>query len=145
MTGPVQRKKQPRGAGSSRQPSIHPRTTRLTVSVPKILLDRLRNTVFWVPQYTLARLVETAIQGALDRMESDNGGPFPPRSRELKPGRPKTGRADGQTTVSGPLESDSRPAARRIMDVPAHNSAQAGSFCSISQGALSQGLPESPG
>lgn len=68
-----------------------PRTTRITVNLPALLVDRLRNTVYGLPHVTLARLVETAIHSTLKQLETDNGGPFPKRARELKPGRPKVG------------------------------------------------------
>lgn len=64
------------------------RKERLTVHVPIDLVDRTKNTVYWTPGLTLARLAEQALSAELDRLESENGGPFPARTEELRGGRP---------------------------------------------------------
>lgn len=80
---------------------IQPRTTRLTVNLPMELVNRLRDTVYWVPQLTVTRLVEDAIRAALATHEASNQGLFPRRTEELKPGRPRTERtAERETQVS---------------------------------------------
>ena len=61
---------------------------RLTVQLPIGLLERLRNAVYWSPGLTVAGLVERGIESELARLEKVNGGPFSPRSAELKAGRP---------------------------------------------------------
>ena len=67
------------------------RTTRLTVSLSTELVNQLRDAVYWTPRLTLARVVEESIRSSLAQMESINRGPFPPRTQELKPGRPRAG------------------------------------------------------
>ena len=69
-------------------PPAPARTTRLTVSLPTELLDRLRDAVYWTPQLTLAQLVEESLRAGLAHLESMNRSPFPPRAQELRPGRP---------------------------------------------------------
>jgi len=65
------------------------RTTRLTVSLPTELINRVRDTVYWTPRLTVTRLVEESIRSSLAQMEATNCGPFPARTQELKPGRPR--------------------------------------------------------
>lgn len=64
------------------------RKERLTVHVPNDLVDRTKNAVYWTPGLTLARLAERALSAELDRLENENGGPFPARAEELRGGRP---------------------------------------------------------
>ena len=61
---------------------------RLTVHIPVDLIDRVKNTVYWTPGLTLARLAEIAFEHAVDEMEKERGEPFPEREQELKGGRP---------------------------------------------------------
>lgn len=70
--------------------SVKPEKRRLTLNLPADLLERLRNTVYWNPSLTMAKLVTEAVSDALDRLERRNGEPFPQRMEELKPGRPRT-------------------------------------------------------
>lgn len=76
------------------------RSTRLTVNLSKDLVDRLRDTVYWIPQLTLSRLVEEAIYSSLTRLESANRGRYPRRTAELKPGRPRSVHQAKQIAVS---------------------------------------------
>jgi hypothetical protein len=62
---------------------------RLTVYLPVPLLERLRNTVYWIQGTTLAGVLEAALSDSLDVKEREYGSPFPPRLKELKGGRPK--------------------------------------------------------
>ncbi len=66
-----------------------PPTTRLTVNLSLELVDRLRDTVSALAPLTLSGLVAHAIGATLGHLESRNGGPFPHRHHELKPGRPR--------------------------------------------------------
>jgi hypothetical protein len=106
------------------------------------LLSRLRNTVYWVPQLTLTRLVETALLAALYRLESDHGGPFPRRLGELKPGRPKAAQSCNQpnTTPVSLAASCLADSAEPIRHDPVRQAS--GYF--LSPSLASQGLPESP-
>jgi hypothetical protein len=61
---------------------------RLTVHLPVILIDRLKNAVYWTPGLTLAGLAEDALERAMDRMEKARGEPFEPRKGRIKAGRP---------------------------------------------------------
>jgi len=61
---------------------------RFTVHLPGELIDRLRNAVYWTPGLTLASLAEEALIQAIDEIEKRNGEPFPPRTADLKGGRP---------------------------------------------------------
>lgn len=59
---------------------------RLTAQLPRELIERARNAVYWTPGLTLAGLTEAALEKFLNELEQ--GKPFPPRQRELKAGRP---------------------------------------------------------
>jgi hypothetical protein len=61
---------------------------RVTFQLPRAILDRARNAVFFSPELTLAGMVEEGLGKVLDKAEKANGGPFPPRSAKLKRGRP---------------------------------------------------------
>jgi hypothetical protein len=67
---------------------------RLTVYLPVGLLERLRNTVYWTTETTVAGLLEAALTDSLNQKEYQRGGPFPRRLQELKGGRPKRRRSD---------------------------------------------------
>ena len=60
------------------------------------LVNRLRDNVYWVPRLTVTRLVEDAIRTALEMHATANQSPFPRRTEELKPGRPRTRRTAGR-------------------------------------------------
>lgn len=64
------------------------RRTRLTVYVPPHLAERARDAVFWTPELTLSALVAEALERRLRDLERERGGPFPPRTARLRPGRP---------------------------------------------------------
>jgi hypothetical protein len=70
-------------AGNGRPPSM-----RVTVMLPRTLIERLRNAVYWTGQSTLARLVTDAVEDVVVGLEQSNGGAFPPRLSPLKRGRP---------------------------------------------------------
>lgn len=80
-----------RGNGR-RNKSLHwqPRKKRrVTITVPAEVLERLRDAVYWTPGMTIAKLMSLALTKQLDDMETANAAPFPKRSGELKPGRPR--------------------------------------------------------
>lgn len=64
-------------------------TSRVTVNVPTILIERLRNAIYWTKRATLARVITDALDDAVAEMEQANGGVYPPRLAPLKPGRPR--------------------------------------------------------
>ena len=69
------------------KPDALPSNERITVSLPKSLVERLRNAVYWTETRTMARVIAGAIEDAVSDMESTNGGIFPARLRPLRPGR----------------------------------------------------------
>ena len=98
-------KKEHRGAaGPYSSPSKagrqEPRSVRLTVSLPRDLVDRLRDAVYWSPSLTLAWLIAQSLRTSLREMESLRQGPFPKRTNALRAGRP---RLVGQTMNVSPL------------------------------------------
>lgn len=91
---PPEKKREAAARKTSREapprPQEAPRTAkeRLTVHLPLPVIDRAKNAVFWSPGLTLAGLAEAALVEALQKLEKKNGGPFAPRTAELKGGRP---------------------------------------------------------
>lgn len=71
-----------------------PRKIRLTVNLPKELVDQMRDAVYWTPGLTLAWMIARAMRTSLAEMHSTNRGPFPKRTNPLRAGRP---RLTGQT------------------------------------------------
>lgn len=61
---------------------------RLTVHLPVVLIERMRNVVYWTPGMTLASFAEDAIYHAVDRLEKARGKPFDQRKGRVRPGRP---------------------------------------------------------
>jgi hypothetical protein len=61
---------------------------RLTLVMRAELLERVRNAAFWSPGETLAAIGHRGITAELARMERQNGGKFPPRTKPNRIGRP---------------------------------------------------------
>ncbi len=61
---------------------------RFTAHLPVEVIERARNTVYWTPGLTLSELTAAALDKCIDQLEAERGEPFPPRSGELKTGRP---------------------------------------------------------
>ena len=60
---------------------------RITISLPKPLIEQLRNAVYWTEDRTLTRVITDALENAAAQLEHANGGPFPERIAPLKVGR----------------------------------------------------------
>lgn len=107
------RSERPRTQKDPQQVSSHRRpTTRLTITLPLQLVNQLRDAAYWMPQTTLAWLVEDALHTTLKNMEIANRCPFPPREQELKAGRPRGVRRAGQTKTLLIRQPVSRPSGR---------------------------------
>jgi len=82
------------GTGTSQGQSsgtYESRTGRMTFHLPRGLMERLRNAVYWTPAgVTLSSLAREALTAAVERIEEkyNDGEPFPPRDDELTGGRP---------------------------------------------------------
>jgi len=74
--------------------SKRPGKVRATLYLPPDLLDEARNATVFLAGYplrlTLTRLVEQALRVEIERLKQahNRGDDFPPRSEELKGGRP---------------------------------------------------------
>lgn len=73
---------------------IHaPATTRLTINLSTALVERLRNTIYWLskkdPKIAINYLLELGLKPLLDKYEKENGGPFKKAEAGLKRGRRK--------------------------------------------------------
>lgn len=86
---PSRRKSPAQASTGSKKPKV-----RATFHLPADLVDECRNAVVWLAgppeRLTMARLAEIALRGELDRLRRKHtkGKPFPPRSEELRGGRP---------------------------------------------------------
>jgi hypothetical protein len=78
------------GALGSTTALARSRKQRVTITLPVLLLERLRNAVYWTGHGPLARLISDALDDAVTHMEQSNGQPFPQRLSPLKRGRPRT-------------------------------------------------------
>ena len=83
------------------QPSLPSQNQRVTVSLPKPLIERLRNAVYWTEGLPMAGLVAEAIKDIVTQMEEANGGVFPQRVSPLKRGRRQGNRSPVYSTTSG--------------------------------------------
>jgi uncharacterized protein (DUF4415 family) len=61
---------------------------KLTVHLTHDLIERVKNAAYWNPRLTIASIAELGVKYAIEQVEKDNGGPYPPREAELKGGRP---------------------------------------------------------
>ena len=61
---------------------------RLTVKLPRSLIDRLRNAVYWTPGLTITGFLAKCITSGVAGLEKERGDQFPQRERALRPGRP---------------------------------------------------------
>ena len=61
---------------------------KLTVHLTHDLIERVKNAAYWNPRLTIASIAELGIKYAIEQVEKEHGGPYPPRESELKGGRP---------------------------------------------------------
>lgn len=71
--------------GTDNVPNV--KATKYTISLPPLLLERLRNAAYW-SRLPLAAIIERAVTAELERMESENGKPYEQRPENLRAGRP---------------------------------------------------------
>lgn len=78
------------------QPQAQPEATKaesqkkekLTVHLTHDLIERVKNAAYWNPRLTIASIAEIGVRYAIEQVERENGGAYPPRESELKGGRP---------------------------------------------------------
>lgn len=73
---------------ASPRPSVVTSRQKITVKLNDDLLNRVKNAAYWNPRLTIAKIAEQAIGHAIEKIESENGGPYPQRESELVGGRP---------------------------------------------------------
>lgn len=61
---------------------------KLTVHLTHDLIERVKNAAYWNPRLTIASIAEIGVKYAIELVEKENGGAYPPRESELKGGRP---------------------------------------------------------
>jgi hypothetical protein len=61
---------------------------KLTVHLSHDLIERVKNAAYWNPRLTIASIAELGVKYAIEQVEKEHGGPYPPREAELKGGRP---------------------------------------------------------
>ena len=61
---------------------------KLTVHLEASLAERVKNAAYWNPRLTIAGIAEQGIRLAIERVEREHGGKYPPREGELIGGRP---------------------------------------------------------
>lgn len=60
---------------------------RLSVLIPFDTVERVRNAAYW-DRVPLARIVDDALNAAIDRYERSRGKEYPERDKDLRAGRP---------------------------------------------------------
>jgi hypothetical protein len=61
---------------------------KLTVHLTHELIERVKNAAYWNPKLTIASIAELGVKYAIEQVEKEHGGSYPPRESELKGGRP---------------------------------------------------------
>ena len=61
---------------------------KITLMVDGDLVERIKNAVYWNPSLTVSGLAIVGIRKAIEEVETQNQGPYPQRSSELRAGRP---------------------------------------------------------
>ena len=73
----------------AREKGAGPRNVRLTVNLPSLLVEQMRDAVYWTPGLTLAWMIARAVRASLADLETIHQGPFPKRLKPLRAGRPR--------------------------------------------------------
>jgi hypothetical protein len=60
---------------------------RFTVSIEKELVEKVRNAAYWLPGYTIGKIVSEGLEKELKKLEEEHG-PFQQRKGEVPRGRP---------------------------------------------------------
>lgn len=61
---------------------------KLTVHLERELVERVKNAAYWNPRLTIARIAAQGIREVIEKVETENGGPYRTRESELVGGRP---------------------------------------------------------
>src|SRR3982750_49409 len=77
----------PRGRGEKPSRPVA-KKEKLTVHLTHDLIERVKNAAYWNPRLTIAAIAELGVKFAIEQVEKEHGGPYPPREAELKGGRP---------------------------------------------------------
>ena len=80
------RQPQPEAAEGSKAESQ--KKEKLTVHLTHDLIERVKNAAYWNPRLTIASIAELGVRYAIEQVEKEHGGAYPPRESELKGGRP---------------------------------------------------------
>lgn len=59
-----------------------------TIHLSTELIERVKDIVYWTPGLTLSGLTQDSLEEMAARYERKNGGRFPHRQGNIKPGRP---------------------------------------------------------
>jgi hypothetical protein len=70
------------------KPALNHKKEKLTVHLTHDLIERVKNAAYWNPRLTIASIAELGVRYAIEQVEAEHGGPYPPREAELKGGRP---------------------------------------------------------
>ncbi len=63
------------------------KTEKVSFTIDCELSNRLRNIVYWSPEMTMCSLIEVAVEEMINKLEEENGKPYPDRNGKLKKGR----------------------------------------------------------
>lgn len=58
-----------------------------TIRIDVEVIERLKNAVYWTPEFTMSGFIESAVEEKMNRLEQDNSISFKDRPNSLKRGR----------------------------------------------------------
>lgn len=82
------RREQPQPPAQATVKADGQKKEKLTVHLTHDLIERVKNAAYWNPRLTIASIAELGVKYAIEQVERENGGAYPPRESELKGGRP---------------------------------------------------------